>query len=122
MDSTQSSADPHIHPVDVPFTDHRSNHEDDETVLQYNWRSDRSLVPLIVDAVAANAGERAVMDAPPLHDVIDPDALDSLFAPTRHGRNRDVGVVSFEWADHCITVEASGLATVEPLEVSSDER
>lgn len=123
MDSTHSSPDPDFQPADVPDTDHRRESEySDATVLQYNWRSDRSLVPLIVDAVAANSGEQAVIEAPPLHDVIDPDALDSLFTPTRDGADRDGGVVSFDWADHRITLNASGVATVESREVPADER
>lgn len=49
-----------------------------------------------------------------LHDHIDPDALDLLFAPRHDGAQRDDGRVSFEIDGYSITVRSSGLYTIEP--------
>lgn len=121
MDSTQHNTDQQFQPVTVSTVDRPQKTRDTgQTVLQYNWRSDRSLIPLIVDAVAANSGEETVLNAPPLHDVIDPDALDSLFAPTNGGTLRNDGQVRFEWADHHITLDATGVVSITRVEDVED--
>ena len=54
----------------------------------------------IVETVSARTGQ-SVVDLPPLYDVVDPDALDDLFT----GR-QTLGVVTFEYAGHDVTVRA----------------
>ncbi|WP_458206482.1 DUF7504 family protein [Haladaptatus sp. NG-SE-30] len=49
----------------------------------------------------------------PLYDVVDPDALDALFAPKQDGRDRTDGTVSFSLHGHYVTVSANGVVTVE---------
>jgi len=54
----------------------------------------------IVEAVSASTGT-PISELPVLYDVIDPDALDALFA----GR-RASGRVEFRYAGHVVTVRA----------------
>ncbi|WP_158058206.1 HalOD1 output domain-containing protein [Halorussus halophilus] len=49
-----------------------------------------------------------------LHDHIDPDALDLLFAPRHDGSERDNGRVSFDVDGYHVTIRSSGLYTIEP--------
>lgn len=54
----------------------------------------------IVKTVSSRTGQ-PVTELPPLYEVIDPDALDVLFS----GRET-LGVVTFEYAGHDVTVRA----------------
>lgn len=54
----------------------------------------------VVQAVAEDTGS-AEIDLEPLHDVVDPDALDALF------KDRDNGKVVFRYAGRVVTVDAS---------------
>jgi len=74
-------------------------------------RSDEQLRPstAIVEAVGASA-EQPAADLPPLYEVVDPDALDALFA-----NSQTVGAVSFEYAGHDVTVRADGHVDVSPI-------
>lgn len=53
------------------------------------------------------------LDLPPLHDVIDPDALNELFAPTLAGPSRSGGTVTFEFAGYRVTVKGHGVVEIE---------
>ncbi|UTF55623.1 HalOD1 output domain-containing protein [Natronosalvus rutilus] len=57
----------------------------------------------IVDGVAALEGTDP-LELPPLYDVVEPDALESIFSPTISGTAR-VGRIEFPYAGHTITVE-----------------
>ncbi|AGB17672.1 hypothetical protein Halru_3106 [Halovivax ruber XH-70] len=61
------------------------------------------LVVSIVDAVAAASGcEPAELQ--PLHDVVDPDALQALFA----GAGRSTGRIRFAYGEYTVVVDADG--------------
>lgn len=49
------------------------------------------------------------IDAPPLYDTIDPEALDALFA----GQDRTSGQVSFRYNGCTVTVGSSGQISVQ---------
>lgn len=66
----------------------------------------------IVMAVADAKG-CAPTDLPPLHDVIDPDALDSLFADTLDGRIRSGGRLTFRYCDCDVAVLGWGKVLVD---------
>lgn len=51
---------------------------------------------------------------PPLHDAVDPDALDALFAPTGGNGAAHRGCVSFTFSASFVTVSADGRITVVP--------
>ena len=69
----------------------------------------------VVMAVADAAG-RSQGELPPLHEAIDPEALDRLFAPTVSEERRTRGRVVFEYAGYEIEVDGSGGVTVRPVE------
>lgn len=49
------------------------------------------------------------VDLSPLHDILDPDALDALFEPLRDGTSRDAaGFVRFEYEGCRVTVTGDG--------------
>ncbi|MBO4247640.1 hypothetical protein IL252_07400 [Halomicrobium sp. IBSBa] len=64
----------------------------------------------IVEAVSTSADTPAV-ELPPLYEVVDPDALDALFAD-----GQTFGVVTFEYAGYDVTVRADGHVEVSQIE------
>ncbi|WP_254766378.1 HalOD1 output domain-containing protein [Salinilacihabitans rarus] len=79
----------------------------------------RSVTEAIVDAVAA-AADRDPLGLPPLWDVVDPEALDALFEPTRGGRPR-AGRVTFTYCGYEVTVDDRERVTVS-LAPPGDDR
>lgn len=71
-----------------------------------------STTETIIEAVAAVSG-RDPFELPPLWNVIDPEALDALFEPTKAGLKRS-GRVEFTYCDFLITVD-DGDVTVSPV-------
>lgn len=72
-----------------------------------------SLATAIVMTVSA-AADRDCDDLPPLYDVIDPEALETVFAPL-HPR-RPNAQVSFSYADCRVTVRDDRTIVVQPTE------
>lgn len=68
----------------------------------------------VAEAVAA-AAEADPLDIPPLHDTVDPDALDILFAPTTNGHVRPGGSTTFDFEGYRVTVRSHGTIEIEPL-------
>ena len=90
-------------PVDDPFD---SAVEFDPQTGTYSCAFDRDerLPTEAVVAVVARANRCDPMTLPPLYGDIDPDALDSIFAtPVAGGQPKPVSV-TFEYADHVVTV------------------
>ena len=52
-------------------------------------------------------------EAPPVYNVVDPDALNSLFAPRSDGTARVDGTVTFTYRGYEFSVAADGDVTVE---------
>ncbi|WP_254761960.1 HalOD1 output domain-containing protein [Natrinema marinum] len=61
----------------------------------------------VVEAVAAREGIDPFEVSPPLHDSIDPAALDALFEPTMTG-DRATGTVTFRFHDYRVRVGSDG--------------
>lgn len=72
---------------------------------QYPVAADESVTVQLVRALADAADVDPVDLSPPLYDVVDPDALEALFAPTEGGATR-AGRVEFAYADYRVTVSA----------------
>lgn len=70
----------------------------------------------VVEAVARAKGVAAADLDQPLNAVVDPDALDALFAPRGDGTPRDAGAVSFAFAGTTVTVTGEAEVAVEPEE------
>lgn len=74
----------------------------------HDWSAAEPLSFSVVRAVATRSGkDPAAVQS--LHDVVDPDALDALFAD-RRGRN---GALSFTLDGHDVTVHADGGIVVD---------
>ena len=75
---------------------------------------DRPASVAVVEAVAA-AADMDPVDIPPLHSIVDPDALDILFAPTTAGHVRPGGSTSFDFEGYRVTVRSHGTIEIDPL-------
>ncbi|WP_343217248.1 HalOD1 output domain-containing protein [Halovivax limisalsi] len=62
----------------------------------------------IVSEVADREGVDPTELRPPLHDVIDPEALDALFEPTTTSQRARDGSVTFAYCGYEVTVTAAG--------------
>jgi len=58
----------------------------------------------------------------PLHEAIDPDSLDALFADRVDGAPRARGTVSFTYCGYAVTVDGDGSVTLERRPTSDDTR
>ncbi|WP_135853488.1 HalOD1 output domain-containing protein [Halorussus salinus] len=69
---------------------------------------DEPFVQTVLDALA-EASDRPVDElSVRLYDVVDPDALNDLFRPTRRGSVRDGGRVAFALGEFAVELHASG--------------
>lgn len=83
------------------------------TTRSFDW-SEAEAVPLtVVETVGAVTGIDAT-ELPPLHTVIDPDGLDSLF-DTEGDQNLDAAYVTFEYYGCRVKVRADGTVSVLEL-------
>ncbi|MFC7230203.1 HalOD1 output domain-containing protein [Saliphagus sp. GCM10025308] len=83
-----------------------------ESVSPTQSVSSSSPVTAVVELVADREGTDPMELQPPLYDVIDPEALNALFAPTSRGRPRESGQVSFEYLGYDVTVRGNGDVSV----------
>jgi hypothetical protein len=81
--------------------------------LGWDPASSRDLSTLVVNAVAAVA-DRDHTELTPLNDVVDPGALNTLFAHKHDGTARMGGEVSFSLSGYEVTVEAGGRILITP--------
>lgn len=83
----------------------------------YSIADEESPSIAVVRAVAQSEGvDPATLDQQ-LNEVVDPDALDALFAPRGDGRSRQGGQVSFVFNGYVVTLNNSETVQVEPLHV-----
>jgi hypothetical protein len=76
-------------------------------------RPSDSLTERIVTTVAEEKGQ-AVDELEPLYDVINPEALDSLFATRADGSSRPDGKISFQYAGYWVIVSSDGAVELDP--------
>ncbi|GAA0250177.1 HalOD1 output domain-containing protein [Haladaptatus pallidirubidus] len=74
--------------------------------------SPHSLSTRVLTAVA-DAKECTPDDLEPLYNVVNPEALDELFAPQADGTTRADGSVSFQYAGYRVTVSSEGNVSLE---------
>lgn len=84
-----------------------------EERASHDFGMDRSLSTTVVLAVSRARGVEPT-ELPPLAEVIDPDALDALFAPDGREALLDARV-RFEFADRTVCVRRDGEVLVRPL-------
>lgn len=83
--------------------------------MEYEVGSNEAVSSAVVRAVSAVEGLEPDT-LPPLTDVLDPDALDGLFASRPGGRARTGGRVSFVYSSCSVTVDNGEYLTLQPLE------
>lgn len=83
------------------------------TVMERDSVTESSLTVAIVEKVAAREGVEPTELRPPLHDVIDPDALAAVFAPTERGDDRAAGRVEFDYCGYAVVVRSDGRVRIE---------
>ncbi len=76
--------------------------------VYYDSSAPYSLNEVIIEAVAAIQNTDPTDDPIPLTDALDPDALDSLFAATHQGTERNSGHVKFQLSGLDVFVHANG--------------
>ncbi|WP_458191031.1 HalOD1 output domain-containing protein [Haladaptatus sp. NG-WS-4] len=76
-----------------------------------------SIVVLIQAAIAARDGPDP-SECPPLYEAIDPDALDTLFAPL-HRESERHGKVIFEYCGYEVTFHADRTIELESIDAES---
>lgn len=81
---------------------------------------DPESVPNAVVFALAAIRDADPVDLPPLGDVVDTDALGAVFRPSA-GSDRTV-TVTFEYADHLVTVHNTGTITLEAVETGQRDR
>lgn len=74
---------------------------------------DRISYRVVTEVATASGADPA--DLRPLHDVIDPDALEALFDDTDGAKLTD-GHVSFNYEGHLVRVEGDGVVSVSQIE------
>lgn len=76
----------------------------------------RSLSFAVIDAIATREGVDTTEIEPPeyeaLYDVLNPEALDALFAPREDGTPRSDGQVEFTYCGYDVVVSSDGDVTV----------
>ncbi len=67
----------------------------------------------VINAIAENEGTTPTEIRPVLYDIVDPDALDSLFSSTHSGDGRADGHVDFRYGPHRVTAHSDGRVEIE---------
>ena len=70
--------------------------------------TEQSLSEAVVKAIANHEGRQATEISKPLYDVINPDALDTLFRDTE-------GKVAFVYLGYVVTVDERGNVSLKPV-------
>ncbi|WP_227357339.1 HalOD1 output domain-containing protein [Haladaptatus salinisoli] len=91
----------------------RDNHRDDSH--QPPTYHSTSLTERVVTAVT-DAADTSPDELGPLYAVVDPEALDRLFAPTTQGDTRTDGHVTFAYAGYQVTVTSDCMIELDPLD------
>lgn len=79
--------------------------------LKHDWSTNNSLCVSLLSVIEV-ASKVSTDELPTLHERIDPDALDGLFAPIKSGASRARGQVAFPYAGFHVTIAADGMITV----------
>lgn len=84
--------------------------------MDYDIASDEPVSVAVVRAVSALGGHDPYSMGP-LTEVVDPDALDALFAVRNDGNSRIGGRVSFVYENCRVIVDSGEYIAVRPLEI-----
>ena len=88
--------------------------------VEHDWAGDDELSETIVSAVASVLGSEPT-DLSPLYEVVDPDALNRLYAPTPTAHMRPGGgCLTFSYNGCLVTAYWDGAVEIEPPAVVGD--
>lgn len=73
-----------------------------DTYQEYD--STKSIVVAILTKIAEREGDPPAELTPPLYDVIEPDALETLFRKPIYGESRDTVSLEFTYLDYRVVV------------------
>jgi hypothetical protein len=90
----------------------------DAYTFTHDWHTDGPLWLRIVDAIESVPGTDTP-ESPFLFEAVDPEALDSLFAPASDGPSRSAGMVVVPIAGSLVTVWADGTVQIRQPEESN---
>ncbi|MHC3437059.1 HalOD1 output domain-containing protein [Natrialbaceae archaeon A-gly3] len=85
----------------------------DTVDTSYQSAPSQTVVAAVAQAEGISVEELCPPEYQPLHDIIDPQALDELFMPKADGSLRGSGQVSFTFCGYDVTVESDGSVTLE---------
>lgn len=85
---------------------------------QYDWDSPEPLSSAVITAVATVVDTEPT-ELEPLHDCVDPDALDALFRPLSEDRPRSRGCISFTLDEYDVTVYGHGEIIVDVSDIDT---
>lgn len=77
-------------------------------------RAGTSTLMNVIEAVAEREGVDPMELEPPLRSVVDIEAVDRLFAPTKNGPRN--GQVAFEYRGYTVRVKETGDVVVDPID------
>ena len=83
--------------------------------MEYDIGPNESVTSAVKRAVGA-VEDRKLCSLQPLADVLDPDALDELFASRPGGRSRTGGRISFVYSNCRVSIDNGEYLTLQPLE------
>lgn len=83
--------------------------------LEHDWQRDEPISTVIVKIIAS-LEDVAPTHLEPLHDYVDPDALDRLVAPKRDGTPRTGAFASFRFEGYDVTVSGDGQISLYELD------
>ena len=93
--------------------------EDDTIRAEYDWTATTPSAAVI--ETVAIASNRKLTGIEPLHEVIDPDALDALIQSSGAESVDGGTVVTFEFAGRSVTVHGGGAVVIGPVEPGPDD-
>ena len=82
---------------------------------------DDRLSSRLVKALADAKGVDPTELSPPLYEVVDPEALNSVFRPTHDGSARSRGRITFVHGNYEVTVNSEGSVDVKGLQVAGGD-
>lgn len=82
----------------------------------YRGHNETDFTTQVVERVAEREGVDPTELRAPIDEVINPDALDSLFATRPDGQPRDGGRIRFTYLGYEVTIVSDGTISIEQLE------
>lgn len=91
----------------------------DEIYLHHDWTSDESVSTLLIEGIAAVTDTPPTDLDPPLYEIVNPEAVDTLWEPLRENRLRHGrGHLTLPIYDCTVTLYSDGTIKIELSEES----